>query len=61
MACGILVPQRGMDPGFPAVEVQSPDPWTAREFPSQAILDEEEQMEGLAVLTIKTSNKTLIV
>ena len=34
VACGILVPQPGMEPGPPAVEARSPNHWTAREFPS---------------------------
>ena len=29
----ILVPQPGIEPGPSAVRVQSPNPWTAREFP----------------------------
>ena len=33
MACGILVPQRGLKPVFPAVEVQSLNHWTSREVP----------------------------
>ena len=32
MACGI-VPQPGIEPGPLAVRVQSPNHWTAREFP----------------------------
>ena len=31
MACGILVPQSGIEPMPPAVEVWSPNHWTARE------------------------------
>ena len=31
-ACGILVPQPGIEPVPPAVEAQSPDYWTTREF-----------------------------
>ena len=30
-ACRILVPQPGIEPGPPAVQVQSPNHWTARE------------------------------
>ena len=33
MACGILVPWPGIKPQPPAVEVQSPNHWTAREVP----------------------------
>ena len=33
MACGILVPQAGIEPGPLAVEAQSPNHWTAGEFP----------------------------
>ena len=33
MACGILVPQPGIGPTAPAVEVCSLNPWTAREVP----------------------------
>ena len=32
MACRILVPQPGIEPMPPAVEAQSPNCWTAREF-----------------------------
>ena len=32
-ACGILVPRPGMEPMPPAVEAQSPNHWTTREFP----------------------------
>ena len=30
---GILVPRPGFEPGPPAVEMQSPNHWIAREFP----------------------------
>ena len=33
VACGILVPSPGIEPGPPAVETWSPNHWTAREFP----------------------------
>ena len=33
VACGILVPWPGIEPGPPAVEVWSPNHWTTREFP----------------------------
>ena len=33
MACGILVPQPGIEPMSPAVETQSLNHWTAREVP----------------------------
>ena len=33
MACGILVPQRGMEPMCPVVEVQSLNHWTPGEVP----------------------------
>ena len=33
MACGILVPQPGIEPGPLAMRPQSPNHWTAREFP----------------------------
>ena len=32
-ACGILVPLSGIEPGPSAVRAQSPNHWTAREFP----------------------------
>ena len=32
MACEILVPQPGIEPGPSAVEAQSSNHWTAREF-----------------------------
>ena len=33
MTYGILVPRPGIEPVPPAVEAQSPNHWTAREFP----------------------------
>ena len=36
LACGILVPRLGIKPVLPAVEVQSPNHWTPREFPPEA-------------------------
>ena len=33
LACGILVPQPGIEPVPPAVEAQSRNHWTAREVP----------------------------
>ena len=33
MACGVLVPQPGIEPGPLSVKAQSPNHWTAREFP----------------------------
>ena len=33
MVCGILVPQLGIEPRPPAVEVWSSNHWTAKEFP----------------------------
>ena len=34
VACGISVPGPGIEPWPLAVKVQSPNPWTAKEFPS---------------------------
>ena len=34
MACGILVPQPGIEPVPPAVEARSLNHWTAREVPT---------------------------
>ena len=33
VACGILVPQPGIEPVSPAMEAWSPNHWTAGEFP----------------------------
>ena len=33
MVCGILVPPPEIEPVTPAVEAQSPNDWTTREFP----------------------------
>jgi len=38
VACGIFVPQSGVRPGPPAVEVQSLNHWTARDFLQRNIL-----------------------
>ena len=34
-ACGILVPRPGIEPGPSSMRVQSPNHWTAREFPER--------------------------
>ena len=39
-ARGILVPPPGIEPVSPAVEVQSPNHWTTREFPGWVIFIE---------------------
>ena len=39
VACGILVPWPGIEPGPPAVEAWSTNHWTAREFPHLELLD----------------------
>ena len=38
MACGILVPQPGLEPGPSAGTIWSLNHWTAREFPEELIL-----------------------
>ena len=38
MACGILVPQVGIEPGPPALEVQRLNHWTCRKVPSPSFL-----------------------
>ena len=35
VACRVLVPQPGIEPGPPAVEAQSLNPWTTREVPGK--------------------------
>ena len=35
MACGILVPRPGIEPGLSAVKARSPNHWTTREFPKR--------------------------
>ena len=40
-ACGILVPQPGIEPGPSAVKAPSPNHWTAREFPPRVVLKTE--------------------
>ena len=49
-AFGILAPQPGMEPVLPAVEAQSPNHWTAREFPIDQILT---QLPVWALETLK--------
>ena len=39
VARGILVPRPGIEPGHLAVKAQSPNHWTAREFPVFLIVD----------------------
>ena len=36
MSCGILVPRPGIEPRASAVKTQSPNHWTAREFPQSS-------------------------
>ena len=38
LAFGILVPQPGIEPEPPAVEMQSPNHWTAKGFPFSQVL-----------------------
>ena len=38
VACGILVPQPGIEPLFPALEVQSLNCWHVREVPASLFL-----------------------
>ena len=38
MACGILVPQPGIEPAPPAVEARRPNHWTTREVPKESCL-----------------------
>ena len=38
LACGILVPQPGIEPMPPAVEAWSPNHWPIREFPEHFVL-----------------------
>ena len=37
-ACRVLFPQPGIEPMSPAVEVQSPNPWTTRELPAYVLI-----------------------
>ena len=37
-ACGILVPQPGIEPVPPAMEARSPNHWTTREFPESVFI-----------------------
>ena len=39
MACRILAPQPGMEPGLPALGMQSFSHWTTREVPELSIFD----------------------
>ena len=39
VACGILVPQPGLEPGAPPMEVQSLKHWTTREIPNIFLLN----------------------
>ena len=38
VACRILVPRPGIEPVSPAMEAQSPNHWTSREFPDLSLL-----------------------
>ena len=40
-ACGILIPQAGIEPGPLAVKAPSPNHWTTREFPNGVLLKRE--------------------
>ena len=48
MACRILLPRPGIEPIPPAVEVQSPNHWTAREFLTVGILIVSFQVSSVA-------------
>ena len=44
-ACGILVPQPGIEPASPALEAQSLDHWTTREVPQSLFIDPRQPQE----------------
>ena len=46
MACGILVPRPGIEPGPSAVKAWSPNHWTARELPYFLFLMHEKKLSG---------------
>ena len=57
-ACGVLVPQPGMEPTPPAVEAWSLNPWTAREVPQLSHFIAEEtgsELEGGAKSVLSRS------
>ena len=59
-SCGVLVPLQGTEPRPPTVEVQSPNYWTAREFPGW-LLDDQSNVEGIErSLTCFPSTVTLL-
>ena len=43
MACGILAPQPGIEPGPSAVKASSPNHWTARELPGVEVYARKEE------------------
>ena len=51
MACGILVPQPGIEPRPSAVRVQSPNHWAAREFPDSIIFSGKNPTERSDLLS----------
>ena len=48
-SCRILVPQTEIEPAPPALEVQSPSHWTAREVPAENIFDHLPVVHGMAL------------
>ena len=53
MACGILVPWPGIEPGPSAVRLWSPNPWTAREFPKVKLWMGWSVTEGPTEMTVE--------
>ena len=56
MACGILVPQPGIEPGPPAMKAQSPNHWIAREFPTYCCYFVFHCVPEVVILIVENSN-----
>ena len=63
MACGILVPQPGMEAAPPALEAQRLNHWTAREVPDRVLGEVEKDsfiaLPGKAIHTGRLPQKTM--
>ena len=49
-ACGILVPRPGIEPAPPAVEAQSLNRWTTREFPALILMGVPQPCRSIVLL-----------
>ena len=55
IACGILVPQPGIEPAPPALEAQSLNHWTTREVPPSAYSQKQGLMKSSCICSLQAT------